>query len=175
MTQVLLVRGSLLEQNVEAVVNAANNGMRGGGGIDGATHHAAGKDLLAELREKAPHGCPTGGVIVTGGHKTPFKAILHTPGPAWKGGGRGEADALAACYRNCLDEADRIGLRSIGLPSISTGIYGYPLDEAAPLAIQTVQDWIEGHPDTSVERIVFAMYGGEEFARFKKAMAKRTD
>lgn len=170
MTEILLVRGSVLEQEVDAVVNAANTGMRGGGGLDGAVHRLAGPDLLKELREKAPSGAPTGAVVVTGGGASPFRHILHTPGPVWKGGSKGEADALAACYRNALDAAHELGLASVGLPSISTGVYGYPLDKAAPLAVLTVRDWVAGHPETTVARIVFAMFKGEEYAHFKRAM-----
>ena len=171
MTEIVLVRGSVLEQDVEAIVNAASVGMRGGGGLDGAVHHAAGPALLAELREKVPSGSPTGSVVVTGGHNTPFKAILHTPGPVWKGGSRGEPDALAACYRNCLAAAHELGLASLGLPSISTGIYGYPIDKAAPLVVRTVRDWVAAQGETSLERIVFAMFGGEEYQAFRKELA----
>ena len=170
MTEIVLVRGSVLEQPVDAVLNAANSGMRGGGGLDGAVHRLAGPGLLKELREKAPSGAPTGAVVVTSGGESPFRNILHTPGPVWKGGTRGEADALAACYRNALDAAQALGLASLGLPSISTGIYGYPLDKAAPLAVITVREWVAENPDTSLARVVFAMFGGEEYARFKKAM-----
>lgn len=171
MAEILLVRGSVVDQPVDAIVNAANTGMRGGGGLDGAIHRAAGPELVEELRRKAPSGCPPGGVVVTGGHRTRFKAIVHTPGPVWKGGSQGEAAMLAACYRNSLEAVHELGLESIGLPSISTGIYGYPLREAAPVAIQAVRDWISAQTETPIERIVFAMFGGEEFAVFKQALA----
>jgi O-acetyl-ADP-ribose deacetylase (regulator of RNase III) len=170
MVEILLVRGSVLEQTVDAILNAANVGMRGGGGLDGAVHHAAGPGLLKELREKVPSGAPTGSIVVTGGHSSGFRYLLHTPGPVWKGGNNGEPEALAACYRNALDAAENLGLTSLGLPSISTGIYGYPVEKAAPLAIATVREWATAHPDASLTRVVFAMYGGEEYARFKKAM-----
>lgn len=171
MTELLLVRGSVIDQEVDAIVNAASIGMRGGGGLDGAVHNAAGPGLLQELQEKVPSGSPTGSVVVTGGHATRFKAILHTPGPVWKGGSKGEPDTLAACYRNCLSAAHELGVSSIALPSISTGIYGYPIDRAAPLAVKTVRDWIAANGDTRLEKVIFAMFGGEEFAHFKKAMA----
>ena len=171
MTEILLVRGSVLDQAVDAVMNAANTGMRGGGGLDGAVHQASGAELLKELREKVPSGAPTGAVVVTGGYASGFRHILHTPGPVWKGGAKGEPDALAACYRNALDAAHDLGLASLGLPSISTGIYGYPLEKAAPLAVATVRAWIVAHDETSLERVVFAMFGGEEYAQFKKALA----
>ncbi|RYG22885.1 hypothetical protein EON82_15755 [bacterium] len=171
MTEIVLVRGSVLEQDVEAIVNAASVGMRGGGGLDGAIHNAAGPALLAELREKVPSGSATGSVVVTGGHSTRFKAILHTPGPVWKGGSKGEPDALVACYRNCLDAAHELALASIGLPSISTGIYGYPIERAAPLVVRTVREWVAAREDTPLQRIVFAMFGGEEYQAFKKELA----
>lgn len=171
MTEILLVRGSVLEQEVEAIVNAASVGMRGGGGLDGAVHNAAGPALLAELQGKVPSGSPTGSVVVTGGHNTPFKAILHTPGPVWKGGSKGEPDALAACYRNCLDAAHELGVASLGLPSISTGIYGYPIDRAAPLVVRTVREWLAARENTPLQKIVFAMYGGDEYQAFKKELS----
>jgi len=172
MTELLLVRGSVIEQDVEAIVNAASIGMRGGGGLDGAVHHAAGPSLLEELRAKVPSGSPTGSVVVTGGHASGFKAILHTPGPVWKGGSRGEPDALAACYRNCLTAAHDLGIASLAVPSLSTGIYGYPIDRAAPLAVKTVQDWIAANEETPLKKIIFAMFGGEEYAQFKKLLGK---
>ena len=174
MTEILLVRGSVLDEDVDAILNAANMGMRGGGGLDGAVHHAAGSGLLTELREKAPNGAPTGAVVVTGGHETGFRYLLHTPGPVWKGGSRGEADALAACYRNALDAAHGLSLVSLGLPSISTGIFGYPLDLAAPVAVETVREWIAAHESTTLQKVVFAMYGAEEYRIFKKAMGNRS-
>ena len=170
MTEIILVRGSVLEQDVDAVLNAANTGMRGGGGLDGAVHRAAGPGLLEELRLKAPSGAPTGAVIVTEGYASGFRHLLHTPGPVWKGGSKGEPDALAACYRNALDAAHDLGLTSLGLPSISTGIYGYPLYKAAPVAVATVREWVDAHGETSLVRVVFAMFGGEEYAQFKKAL-----
>ena len=170
MTEILLVRGSVLEQAVEGVLNAANVGMRGGGGLDGAVHAAAGPGLLAELRAKVPSGAPTGSVVVTGGYESGFRAILHTPGPVWAGGAQGEPDALAACYRNALDAAHDLGLASLGVPSVSTGIYGYPVEKAAPLAVKTVREWVAAHEATSLERIVFAMFGGDEYAAFAEAL-----
>ena len=171
MTEIILVRGSVLEQEVEGIVNAASVGMRGGGGLDGAIHQAAGPELLAELRQKVPSGSATGSVVVTGGHNTPFKAILHTPGPVWKGGSRGEPDALAACYRNCLAAAHELGLASLGLPSISTGIYGYPIERAAPLVVRTVREWVTTQSETPLQKIVFAMYGADEYEAFRKELA----
>ena len=134
-----VVRGGVLEQDVEAVVNAANPSMQGGGGVDCAIHRAAGKALMEELIEVAPHGAKTGTAVIIGGHQIRKKSILHTPGPTWKGGGSGEQEKLAFC-------------------SLSTGIYGYPLDRAAPIAVQATADYLKAYPGTSLERVVFAMY-----------------
>jgi O-acetyl-ADP-ribose deacetylase (regulator of RNase III) len=172
-TEISLVRGSVLDLDVDAVLNAANIGMRGGGGLDGAVHHAAGPGLLTELREKVPTGAPTGSVVVTGGHASGFKALLHTPGPVWKGGSKGEPDALAACYRNALQAAHDLGLSSLGLPSISTGIYGYPIERAAPVAVRTVREWVAANEGCSLGRIVFAMFGENEYRIFQKELGLR--
>ncbi|MBX3118847.1 MAG: macro domain-containing protein [Fimbriimonadaceae bacterium] len=169
MATVEIVHGSLLDQSVEVIVNAANTMMRGGGGIDGMIHQKAGQRLLWELQKVAPKGCPTGEVVVTAGHDLPFKAILHTPGPIWRGGAEGEAELLQACYRNSLAEADRLGVASIGFCSISTGAYRYPLPEAAEIALTTAYSWHEVKPDSSLERIVFALWGREEYAAFCEA------
>ncbi|HVT13985.1 MAG TPA: macro domain-containing protein [Fimbriimonadaceae bacterium] len=161
-------RGSLLDQHdVEAIVNAANRGMRGGGGIDGAIHRGAGPGLLEELIQVAPKGCPAGEVVVTGAHNLPFRYIFHTPGPIWKGGEQGEPETLASCYRNCILEAQKRGLVSIGFCSISTGVFGYPVREAAKVALRTLLDH-----ETSPERIVFAMFGNEEYAVFRETLDK---
>jgi len=159
-----IVRGSLLDQDVDAIVNAANTMMRGGGGIDGAIHRAAGPKLLLELQKVAPRGCRTGEVVVTGGHATPFKFILHTPGPIWRGGGANEDDLLASCYRKSVERAAELGVRSLAFPSISTGAYGFPIDRAAPIALRAVR---EG--DAKLDRIVFAMFGAHEHQAFLDA------
>jgi O-acetyl-ADP-ribose deacetylase (regulator of RNase III) len=169
-TTIEVVRGSVTDQDVDSIVNAANTGMRGGGGIDGRIHRAAGPGMMEELIRVAPHGAKTGTVVVTGGHNLKQKFVFHTPGPVWNGGQRGEPELLAACYRNCIDEADRRGLESIAFCSISTGVYGYPLEQAAPLAARTVQEFIEAHPRTSIRRVIFAMYGADEFEVFVRAL-----
>jgi O-acetyl-ADP-ribose deacetylase (regulator of RNase III) len=166
-----VVRGSVLDQDVEAIVNAANTTMRGGGGIDGVIHQAAGPRLLDELRRVARQGCPTGEVVVTAGFDTGFRFILHTPGPIWRGGKVGEPDLLASCYRNCLRRADELGVRSLAFPSISTGTYGYPLEAAARLALVTIRATML--QVSSVQRVVFAMYGAIEYATFREALAER--
>jgi len=168
-TTIEIVRGSVVDQDVDAIVNAANTAMRGGGGIDGVIHRAAGRGLLAELEKVAPNGAKTGAAVITGGHNLTQPYIVHTPGPVWKGGGAKEAEKLAMCYRSCLERAEEKGLKSIAFCSISTSIYGYPLDKAAPVALNTVRAYLDGHPDTSLERVVFAMYQAPEFQAFQKA------
>jgi O-acetyl-ADP-ribose deacetylase (regulator of RNase III) len=168
-TRIDIVRGSVTDQKVDAIVNAANKSMRGGGGIDGRIHSLAGRELLWELENVAPHGAETGEPVVTAGHKLPHKFVIHVAGPRWHGGSRGEAELLAACYRNSLQTADERGLESIAFCSISTGVYGYPIDQAAPLALETAADFLKSHPETSLRRIIFALYGADEFAVFHRA------
>ena len=168
-TTIEIVRGSVVGQDVDAIVNAANTAMRGGGGIDGVIHRAAGKGLLAELEKVAPNGAKTGAAVITGGHNLTQPYIIHTPGPVWKGGNANESERLASCYWSCLEKAENKGLKSIAFCSLSTGIYGYPLDKAAPVALNTVRAYLDAHLDTSLERVVFAMYQPTEYAAFQKA------
>ncbi len=168
-TAIEIVQGSVLDQDVDAIVNAANTSMRGGGGEDGAIHRAAGKGLMEELIQAAPHGAKTGTAVITSGHNLKQGYVIHTPGPVWNGGKSGEAEKLASSYRSCLEKAEVKGLRSIAFCSISTGIYGYPLEQAAPIALMTVREYLEAHPDTSLERVVFAMFKPEEYEAFWKA------
>ena len=168
-TTIKIVRGSVVDQDVDAIVNAANTAMRGGGGIDGVIHRAAGRGLMAELEKAAPNGAKTGTTVLTSGHNLKQPYIIHTPGPVWKGGNANEAEKLAMCYRSCLEKADGKGLKSIAFCSISTGVYRYPLPLAAPVALRTVKDYLDSHPDTSLERVVFAMYQAPEYQAFTKA------
>lgn len=168
-TTIEIVRGSVVEQDVDAIVNAANTAMQGGGGIDGVIHRAAGKGLMAELRRVAPNGAKTGAAVLTGGHNLKQPYIIHTPGPVWKGGRAKEAEKLAMCYRSCLEKAEEKGLTSIAFCSVSTGVYGYPLPLAAPVALGVVKEYLDSHPDTSLERVVFAMYQAPEFQAFTQA------
>jgi O-acetyl-ADP-ribose deacetylase len=132
------VRGDITAQDVDAVVNAANQALAGGGGVDGAIHRAAGHRELQEACQ-ALGGCPTGDAKATPGFRLPAQWIIHAVGPRWRGGDKGEADDLASCYRRSLEVADELGAKSVAFPAISTGIYGYPSEEAAKIAVETIR------------------------------------
>lgn len=152
-----VVEGDITALTVDAIVNAANETLLGGGGVDGAIHRAAGSELLVECRTLG--GCPTGEARITGGYNLPADFVIHTVGPVWRGGGEGEADKLAACYRNSLALAAQNSVASIAFPAISTGVYGYPLRAATEIAVATVKDTLEtlGSP----ERVIFCCFGAE--------------
>lgn len=145
------VLGDITHENVDAIVNAANSSLLGGGGVDGAIHRAAGPELLEACR--ALGGCPEGGAKVTPGFDLPARWIIHAVGPRWRGGGSGEADRLADCYRNSLARADEVGASTVAFPAISTGIFGYPLDAATDIAIETVRS-----TPTSVTTVRFVCF-----------------
>jgi O-acetyl-ADP-ribose deacetylase (regulator of RNase III) len=132
-----LVRGDITQQDVDAVVNAANSSLLGGGGVDGAIHRAAGPELLEYCRHL--RGCETGSAAATPGFRLPARWVIHTVGPVWRGGGFREAELLASCYRSSLARADELDARTLAFPAISTGIYGYPIDEAARIAVETLR------------------------------------
>ncbi len=170
-TQIEVVRGSVLEQTADAIVNAANKGMRGGSALDGAIHRAAGPRMLEELVEIAPHGSQTAEVVVTRAYELPQKFVFHVAGPVWKTERAEDCeDELAQAYYNCLAEADVRGLESLALPSLSTGVYGFPLERAAPIALKTTIYFLHKHPETSLELVTFAMFGGPEHHEFRRAL-----
>ena len=152
MTRIEIIQGDITKQASDAIVNAANTTLLGGGGVDGAIHRAAGPELLAECRTL--HGCRTGEAKITRGYRLPAKFVIHTPGPVWHGGGRGAAGLLASCYRSCLELAAEHGCRTVDFPSISTGVYHFPLDRAAGIAIGTIAAFLSAHPEIERVRMV---------------------
>jgi O-acetyl-ADP-ribose deacetylase (regulator of RNase III) len=149
-----LTVGDITRQRVDAIANAANSSLRGGGGVDGAIHAAAGPRLLDELQRRYPGGTPTGTAVDTSGHDLIAQWILHAVGPVWHGGGSNEAELLASAYLSCLRLADELGARTVAFPAISLGIYGYPVDEGARVALTTVSDHLRGETGVTVARFV---------------------
>jgi len=161
-----LVEGDITHQPTDAIVNAANSGLRGGGGVDGAIHRAGGPAIMEECRKIG--GCPTGQARITTGGQLPARYVIHAVGPRYRGGDRGEPELLASAYRNSLQVADEHGLKSISFPSLSTGAYGYPMDQAARIALKTVVDYLKG--ETILEQVVFVLYGSSSFSAYEEAL-----
>jgi O-acetyl-ADP-ribose deacetylase (regulator of RNase III) len=155
------VRADITTLEVDAIVNAAKASLLGGGGVDGAIHRAAGPDLLEECRTLG--GCDTGDAKATSGYRLPARWVIHTVGPVWRGGGEGEAERLASCYRRCLEIADEIGARTIAFPAISTGAFGYPPGEAAEIAVDTLRS-----TPTDVERVLLVAFDAETLGLYRE-------
>jgi O-acetyl-ADP-ribose deacetylase (regulator of RNase III) len=163
-----VVEGDITRLRVDAIVNAANTTLLGGGGVDGAIHRAAGPGLLEECR--ALGGCRTGEAKITSGHRLPAKWVIHTVGPVWRGGKQGEPELLAACYRNSLKLAVEHGVKTIAFPAISCGVYGYPLAEATAIAVRETKAFLDQHPE--IEEVLFVAFSPEVKAAYEAALAR---
>ena len=160
-----LLIGDITKIRVDAMVNAANSGLRGGGGVDGAIHRAGGSAIMRELDaiRASSGGCPTGSAVVTGAGALPAKYVFHAVGPVYHDGSRGEPEQLANCYRKCLELAEQHGVRSISFPALSTGAYGYPLEEAARIALKTITSRLQ-HPDCPIQDVLLVLFDQGTYA-----------
>ena len=168
-TKLSLILGDITKQETDAIVNAANNSLLGGGGVDGAIHRAGGRQILEEcikIREKQG-GCETGEAVITTGGNLPAKFVIHTVGPIWRGGNSDEPDLLANCYKNSLRIAVENHIKTISFPSISTGVYGYPVEKAAPVALNTVKEFLQY--DDSLDEVVFVLYDRQTYQGYEEA------
>ena len=166
-SRISLIQGNLVEQGVDAIVNAANTSLLGGGGVDGAIHRAAGPGLLEECRTLG--GCPTGQARITAGYDLPANHVVHTIGPVYRDGARGKPELLASAYRSSLELAQQHGLKSIAFPSISTGAYRYPIEEASRIALETAIAWMRKHrvPD----KVVFVLFSQQDLEVYEESLA----
>jgi O-acetyl-ADP-ribose deacetylase (regulator of RNase III) len=168
MARIALVRGDITKQEVDAIVNAANGSLMGGGGVDGAIHRAGGPEILAECKrvraERFPSGLPTGDAVATTAGRLPARWVIHTVGPVYSGS-REDAERLASCHRESLRVAEEVGARTVAFPAISTGIYGYPLELAAPVAVEAVRD-----APASIEEIRFVLFDAAAHDAFSRAL-----
>ena len=174
-TAIVLKQGDITRETVDVIVNAANSGLLGGGGVDGAIHRAGGPQLLEECRQIVARqgGCPTGEAVITGAGRLAARHVIHTVGPVWRGGESGEPDLLASAYRNSLALAAAHAARTVAFPAISAGIYGYPLDRAASIALGVARDYALANADFA--EICFVLFSAETFAAFAAVLAALPD
>lgn len=165
MVKIEVIQGDITTFNVDAIVNAANTSLLGGGGVDGAIHRAAGPELLAECKQL--NGCETGQAKITQGYRLPARYVIHTVGPIWRGGDRREAELLTSCYKNCMALASSHNIKTIAFPAISCGIYGYPIKEAAKIAVRTIKEYTQKNLD--FEYIYFVCYNSEILQAYQTA------
>lgn len=161
-----VVEGDITQQVVDAIVNAANESLLGGGGVDGAIHRAAGPELLEECRKLG--GCPTGQAKITRGYRLPAKWVIHTVGPIWRGGAHHEDELLASCYRSCFALVEQYGIRTVAFPSISTGAYGFPMERAARIAVREAKAFLERN--TTVQKVLLVCFGQKAFEIHQQAL-----
>jgi O-acetyl-ADP-ribose deacetylase (regulator of RNase III) len=162
MVRFKVLQGDITKEKVDAIVNAANESLLGGGGVDGAIHRAAGPQLLAECRQLG--GCPTGSAKITNGYKLPAKYVIHTVGPVWSGGNSGEDELLARCYESCFDLVEQYELHSVSFPAISCGAYGYPIDRAASIAVGAIRSFLQRNQE--VERVHVVCYTSDVYEAY---------
>lgn len=168
MPKIEIIQGDITKVKAEAIVNAANQTLLGGGGVDGAIHRAAGPELLAEC--KTLGGCKTGEAKITKGYNLPAKYIIHTVGPVWHGGTQNEARFLADCYLNSLKLAKKYQIKTIAFPAISTGAYGYPKQQATEIAIKTVRDYLK---NSQLEKVIFVVFNKEDYQLYQKILMNK--
>jgi len=167
-SRIAVIAGDITQQDVDAIVNAANSTLLGGGGVDGAIHRAAGPELLAECRTLG--GCVTGQAKITRGYKLSAKWVIHTVGPVWRDGNHREDELLASCYRSCFELAKQHGIKTVAFPSISTGAYGFPMDRAARIAVREAKDFLERNE--AVEKVILVCFGADALEIYKRVLTE---